>query len=210
MNLIRQQQSKGQSLVEMAIVTPILIFMLIGVIETGWALHGYLVLINANREAARFAVRQNYLDFNSNDVGYEKVLSHTYSTLSGQLPVDFTSRDTIIISYIEVEATCTGAYTITTPLNVPTYTWKMPLTSTQMTRLNYTELASEALRLQIQHSCAEEAASFTPRPNGMLTVEMWHKHFQLFGFPLISNPHTDPTTFYVRSTFRKIIDSRIR
>jgi hypothetical protein len=199
---------KGQSLVEMAIVTPILIFMLIGVLEVGWALRGYLVLINANREAARFAVRQNYLDFDSGDVGYEKVLSHTYVTLSGQLPVDFTGKDTIIISYIEVDATCTGTFTVTTPLDVPTYTWKMPLTSTQATRLNYTQLASEALRLQIQHSCAQVAAAFTPRPNGMLSVEMFYSQPQLFGFPLISNPFTDPIPMYAVATFRKIQESR--
>jgi Flp pilus assembly protein TadG len=199
---------RGQALVEMAIITPILIFLLIGVFEVGWALRGYLVLAGANREAARFAVRQNYLDFRAEQVGYEKVLSHTYKTLADQLPVDFAGKDTMIISYIEVEATCTGTFTVTTPLGVPTYTWKMPLTSPQTTNLNYTELASVALQEQIKHSCAQQAANLIIRPDGFLTVEFFYKQPQLLGFPLISNPFTDPVPMYTHSTFRKIVEMR--
>ncbi len=39
----------GQSLVEIAITAPLLIFLLLGVFEVGWALRGYLVLVNVNR-----------------------------------------------------------------------------------------------------------------------------------------------------------------
>jgi hypothetical protein len=84
-------RSSGQSLVEMAIVTPLLLLMLLGMFEVGWALRGYLVLSNANREATRFAARGRYLDFNqmSQDaIGYGYVVSHTLDSLAGQLPVD--------------------------------------------------------------------------------------------------------------------------
>jgi len=77
---------RGQSLVEMAIITPILILLFLGVFEVGWALRGYLVLANVNRETARFSVKNGILNFSdpSKDpalVGYDVVLSHTLTSL---------------------------------------------------------------------------------------------------------------------------------
>jgi Flp pilus assembly protein TadG len=43
----------GQSLVEMAFITPLLLLMFIGVLEVGWAIRGYIVLLNADREGTR-------------------------------------------------------------------------------------------------------------------------------------------------------------
>jgi len=105
---LRKKADAGQSLVEMAIITPLLLLMFIGVLEVGWALRGYLVLVNANREATRFAARP-YLDFsqpNIEDVGYQSVLVHTMDSLSGQLPLEFTSETsnaTMIITHMSIE-----------------------------------------------------------------------------------------------------------
>jgi Flp pilus assembly protein TadG len=112
-------KQQGQGLVEMAIITPILIFILIGVFEVGWALRGYLVLINANREAARFAVRQDYLNFAGDNIGYEKVWTHTLESISGQIDYN-ENTGAMIVSYINVVAPCTMPFTVTTPLDVPT------------------------------------------------------------------------------------------
>lgn len=48
------RKSKAQSLVEFAITLPILLMLLSGVVEFGFALNYYLSLIDATREAARF------------------------------------------------------------------------------------------------------------------------------------------------------------
>jgi hypothetical protein len=99
----------GQSLVEMALIMPLLLLMLLGVLEVGWALRGYLVLSNANREATRFSARGRYLDFNQttpNAIGYPLVVSHTLASLAGQLPVDLYPDSTnggIIISHYVVD-----------------------------------------------------------------------------------------------------------
>jgi hypothetical protein len=100
-----RDRQAGQSLVEMALVMPILLLMLLGVLEVGWALRGYLVLANANREATRFAARGRYLDFNQTTpetIGYSLVVSHTYDSLAAQLPVDLSptsGNGGIIISH---------------------------------------------------------------------------------------------------------------
>lgn len=50
----RAQKPKAQSLVEFAITLPLLLMILGGVVEFGFALNYYLSLIDATREAARF------------------------------------------------------------------------------------------------------------------------------------------------------------
>lgn len=199
--------SKGQALVETAIILPLLIFLLIGVFEVGWALHSYLILTNANREAARFAVRQNYLDFSSNDIGYEKVWTHTVESIAGQIPFNEATGD-MIISYLTVQATCTGTFTLTTPAQVPTYTWTYPATSTRQTLLDYNQLGQEMIAQQVKYACANQYTAKAILPNNVVHVELWFRHKQLFGFPLISNPLTDPIEEYAHTAFRKAPDSR--
>ena len=94
---------RGQSLVEMAIISPLLLLMFLGVMEVGWALRGYLVLLNVNREATRFAARGTYLDFSQpdiNNVGYGYVVSHAMVSLSDQLPIDFFAESNDASMYI--------------------------------------------------------------------------------------------------------------
>ena len=106
MSSVKLSKQRGQSLVEMAIATPLLIIMLIGVFEVGWAIRGYLVLSNVNREAVRFAVKAGTLDFsirNPATVGYDKVLSHTTASLAQQIPLEFfgvNANTTVIMSHI--------------------------------------------------------------------------------------------------------------
>ncbi len=52
-----QGNEKGQSLLEMALVTPILLLLLIAVIDLARAFDAYIVLTNAVREGARFGSR---------------------------------------------------------------------------------------------------------------------------------------------------------
>jgi hypothetical protein len=103
------QSGKGQSLVEMAIIAPLLLLLFIGVLEVGYAIRSYVVLVNADREATRFGARGLYLDFNQtnpNAVGYSSVLSHTLDSIAQQLPFDVTSPNpngTLIVSHYVVD-----------------------------------------------------------------------------------------------------------
>lgn len=46
------RQERGQSLVEMAIIMPLLLIIMAGVFDFGLVLHSYVVVVNAAREAA--------------------------------------------------------------------------------------------------------------------------------------------------------------
>ena len=55
------RNSKGQSLVETALVLPLLLLIVFGTIEFGRVFNAYLVVSNASREGARAAAVGNYL-----------------------------------------------------------------------------------------------------------------------------------------------------
>lgn len=250
--LFRQQHlptsEKGQSLVELAIVAPILIFMLIGVFEVGWALRGYLVLTNVNREITRFAIRPGYLDYSIKDgtkVGYEKVYSYTFASVSDQLPLDFTTgqTSTLIISHLVVDTglpcrpedigtndcNCNQFLTdpnynpfpeddlILHPLT-PTYedfytrTFPDPATAavTFTTRLSYTQMAAELAQENNKFNCEllSKGTGTLPSSNNIIVTELFFNQPQLFGFPLISNPLTDPVPMYTHTAMRMIVAAR--
>lgn len=73
-----KNQDRGQSLVELALLLPVLILLFLGIIELGLMLRAYLVVVNANREAARFASRGVYSD--------EDIANRVRIAFSGQLP----------------------------------------------------------------------------------------------------------------------------
>ena len=105
---VKPGNEKGQSLVETAIILPILLLLFLGVIEVGWAIRGYLVLVNVNRESVRYAVKNQVLSYAQKDpatVGYDKVLSHTIDSLANQLPLDFTAsaNTTVIMSHFVID-----------------------------------------------------------------------------------------------------------
>ena len=193
----------------MALVTPILIFFLIGVFEVGWILRGYLVLANANREAARYAVRTNVLHFDNIEMPeYKKVVTQTLNSLSGQLPIDFKDRGTMIISFIHASIPCTLPYTVTSPLNVPTYTAKFPATSTRQTWIDYPALITGLVKYQKQYACQRSSTALVALDNDVVIVETFYDQPQLLGFPILANPLTDPVPLYTSSTFRRIQEFR--
>jgi Flp pilus assembly protein TadG len=54
----RRSRRRGAALVEMAVVTPLLLLMLFGIMEFGWAFMVHENLTNATREAARVGILQ--------------------------------------------------------------------------------------------------------------------------------------------------------
>lgn len=127
---------KGQSLVEMALVTPLLLIILLGLVEVGVLLRNYLAVANLSRELARTATRSNYVDPVEPEVGATKVLSNTLLQASEALP-EFESRGALYLTVVRIE---TGMpcnpdtkpksqdemeFGCVRPEGVPTDTWKV-------------------------------------------------------------------------------------
>lgn len=60
-NLLPHQRERGQSIVEMALVVPILLLLVVVVVDAARAFDAHIVLTNAAREGARFASLANPL-----------------------------------------------------------------------------------------------------------------------------------------------------
>lgn len=203
--------------------------MLIGVFEVGWALRGYLVLVNASREAARFAVRPGYVNYDLEQPQYSRIIDHAFISLSDQIP--FTSTGSIIISHYLVKADwpcnpdlvftytnpikCDCQYAIQHPYtptiaispgDVITYSYKWPVTTTEVTRLDVDTYKHKLITDNLQFNCdlMNHSPRAKPPVDSVIVVEMFFHQKQLFGFPLISNPFTDPVPMYAHTTMRVI------
>ena len=86
--MVALEKHKGQSLVEMCLVVPLLAFIFIGLIEVGWVIVVYLNLLQWSREAARFGVRENVMDYRAEDP-YALVKDH----------FDEISRDSVVTRF---------------------------------------------------------------------------------------------------------------
>ena len=78
------RESEGQSLVELAIALPVLLLIFLGMIDLALILRAQLVLVNANREAARFGGQGFYTD--------EQIAQRATTSFAGQLPVQVTGE----------------------------------------------------------------------------------------------------------------------
>ncbi|MBN1937842.1 MAG: pilus assembly protein [Anaerolineae bacterium] len=100
-----KKRERGQSLVELALILPVLILLFLGLIELGLALRAYLVVVNANREAARFAARGTNPD--------EDVARRVIMAFSGQLPARTIGADPntgIVVTRLHVRYLPDGTY----------------------------------------------------------------------------------------------------
>ncbi len=61
MSVRRRWSARGAAVVEMAIVAPVLLTLVFGIIEFGWVFMAYQTITNAAREGARTAVLQGSL-----------------------------------------------------------------------------------------------------------------------------------------------------
>lgn len=239
-----QTPAKGQSLVELAIIFPIVMFMLVGVFEVGWALRGYFVMVNANREATRFAIRPKYLDFSIKDpttVGYDTVATHAVSSIASQLPIDFTDKGSIIITHLVADTgfACdpdphpsdppcdcdafidpaqnfgqTQVYTYDDLVRHPAYpgfeyyAQAYPTHTITATLVDYTKEISELVHQNNKFNCELQQKGGNLSANNLIITEFFYEQPQLFGFPLISNPYTDPVPLYTHTTMRLIKAAR--
>jgi Flp pilus assembly protein TadG len=52
----RNTREDGQSLIEFALVLPVFIFVVMGIVDFGMALRAYVTVTNSSREGARYAI----------------------------------------------------------------------------------------------------------------------------------------------------------
>lgn len=221
-------KQKGQSMVEMAIALPILLLMLVGVFEVGWAIRSTMILTTMNREAARYAAKHRTLELEQTtfqEFGYGDVVSHSLASLAGALPLDYANNGAIIISVVEIRGAplcdpalppqnCDCMDVATTPFsptlafhpgNTLLYQYKVPTDA--ITRYDFEALAEELILENRQFDCVllKTTDQYVPSRHVAVVVENFYTHNQLLGVPPVSNYLTNPIPLYSQTAMRQTI-----
>ncbi|HET6732747.1 TadE/TadG family type IV pilus assembly protein [Mycobacterium sp.] len=87
---LHRGERRGQTLVEFALILPIFILLLVGIVDFGRAIYAYNTLSNASREAVRIAI----VDQNCTHI-VDEAIDHAVSLglSTGDVEVEFASAD---------------------------------------------------------------------------------------------------------------------
>ena len=94
--LKNQESQRGAAVVEFAIILPILVILIAGIIEFSLLLYNQQVITNASREGARASINPiNKLDFDSGNPSIESIVT----AYSNDKLVTFGGTDLVNVSY---------------------------------------------------------------------------------------------------------------
>ena len=81
-------------------------------------------------------------------------------------------------------------------------------TGSRETRLDYDAMATELAAQNNKFNCEIIKKGGVPSNNNVIITEIFHDQPQLFGFPFISNPFTDPVPLYTHTSMRLVNGAR--
>jgi hypothetical protein len=198
---IRSWRRRGQSLVEFAILLPVLLVMLSGLIEFGFILNDYLDLIDAAREVARFAadedpIRDQAGNFNPNPTTmpepagfYDRVWLNTDRALQmgGQIALDPTSDDVVVSLFSVNFGAVTQRYPGVFGTNGGENGWR-----------RWENRVSEFAFADVQQIVTDSIATNgnIPPNTGVVLVEVFFDYHMLMALPWITAFVPDPVTLH--------------
>jgi hypothetical protein len=185
----RRKKAFGQSLVEFTVLLPILLMMLSGLIEFGFLLNYYLDLVDAAREAARFAadddplIRGGPFDGDTDDTFYNLAQKMALDSINigsgGQITLDTANNDDIVISTFSV---MNGVIDRRFPDGSPT-------------GLSYAGNQSSKFTNAMINSKLDPGA-----PNaGIVLIEIYFEYHMILGLPWIKMFVSDPIMLHAYS-----------
>ena len=200
---------RGQGLLELAVILPVLLILLMGLVEIGYALRDYLIVVNACREGGRFAARGRFVD---PDVG-ARVVSAGGVVRQGDPPRDVpflrthgTEENTgIIVNHVYMDSD--GA--------VPTHTtWVsgvLPSAAGEVrdilgadSQISMTQVVQRHAPATQDINATREAAGYERMGNHIVLVEVFFMHHPLWNNPFVPLP--DPWMMHARTEMRVVTD----
>jgi len=191
-------KNSGQSLVELVILLPVLILLLVGLVEVGMALHSYLIVTSASRDAARFGARGTFTDV--------QIARHAKESSYGQLDFRTYGPDantTIIVTRLHIGTELDNmddiSYTVyITGLSRPSRVDPLALAT----------LLKEA-NDDFNRTLLAEHPDALPSAEDVVIVEVYYDHPQVLGAPFIADILPNPITLYAQTMMRITGVSRI-
>ena len=205
----RTKREKGQSIVEFAIILPFFLLLIIGLVETAFALRSYLYVNTACREGIRFAARGRYTD---EDTARWMLASGGFTTLNGQQVPFFRTEDPdpntgVIITHIPIRADGTfgegRTYAVGFIYNQSGQTLE-PIT---FNHSRADEVDVERHRMEtIEINNQRAAEGYERLDNQLVIVEVFYAHHTIWNYQPLGLPQVIP--MYSRAVMRVVSDSR--
>jgi hypothetical protein len=179
----------GQSLVEFTVLLPVLVMMLSGLIEFGFMLNYYLDLIDAAREAARFAADDDPIRLadgtysDPNPGFYTRAQTVTLDSINigsgGQIQLDPGTDDVVISAFSILGGTVDDRFPAGSGEN------GLPLYGNDISRFNNARIQS--------------LLDPTAPNSGLVLIEIFYDYDMILGLPWITAFVQDPIRLYAYS-----------
>jgi hypothetical protein len=161
---------RGQSLVETAIILPILLIILVGIVELGFALANQMTVTTAGREGARFGTR---FGATNDSVANDAILGVVHETSSRLFSLDETQADVFVVraktddtGHIDASADDFGAASYWVP-------------ETLQDSPNIDGTLVEPARIEADLQNEPDLA--------VIVVQVFYDHRSVLGLPLVAN-----------------------
>lgn len=194
------RKTVGQSFVEFAILLPVLLMMLSGLIEFGFMLNTYLDLIDSAREVARYLANDDPLhDVSGNFQGSSAVtpepnnfysarawnLMYLSLNRSGNIILDCTTDNMIVSVFVVHNNAVTARY----PTDFGENGWSECPSSSH----NVSEFTSADITTKLS------SLANVPPDTGLVMVEVFYDYHMIMGLPWIRAFVPDPVTLHAYS-----------
>jgi len=208
----KRRRERGQGLLELAVILPVLLILLMGLVEVGYALRDYLVVVNASREGCRFAARGRYSD---EDV-VERTVSAGGIIRQGDPPQDVPFLRTASIGGID-------SNTAVIVTNIPTDSFGEPISVTVRasgvvpdggggvrpaepldTMVSTAQIVDRHRSVTQDINAAREVEGYERMGNHIVVVEVFFMHHPLWNNPFVPLP--DPMKMHARTEMRVVTD----
>lgn len=205
----KPRTERGQGLLELAVILPVLLILLMGLVEIGYALRDYLVVVNACREGCRFAARGRFSDQDvvARVVSAGGVVSlGTPSTDVPFLRTHGTEENTgIIVHNILMDsAGAVPTYNMIFSGVVPSEAGGLTPILGADSRISLTQVIDRHGPATQSINATREEAGYERMPNHIVVVEVFFMHHPLWDNPFVPLP--DPWMMRAHTEMRVVTD----
>lgn len=209
-----ERADRGQSVVEIAVILPVLLVLLYGVVEVGFGLRNYLIVANANREAARFAARGRY---DNDDFVVERVVGAGGTERRGGADVPFLRtvgpdpNTGVIVTHIDIGSDYSAGDPITPTVYlsgvVPSEAGVRPIQAADSVISVTTIIQLHGPATQ-SINATRVLSGYAALSNHILVVETFYMHHPIASGMLGLLPVPDPWPMYAQTEMRVVTDRR--
>jgi hypothetical protein len=183
------QSNKGQSFMEMTIVIGVLLLLLIGVVELGYLMNRYIVLVDATREGTRFGSSGKidpYIRTTSPYVQNPNFFLKMDNVIEGDGTAENSGAlDTILLNEATDDIIITFYRIVNARIEEKFGPWH--------------KYAANGYQPRITDATIESGLDIKAPNSGVLVVEIFYSHNQLLKFPIFTTVIPDPMQVHAYS-----------